>query len=905
VIFRRSAAFLLFWLGWAVLPCVQAGQVVLHEILAANQQGLTDEDGDASDWIELRNLGTAPVALAGWKLTDKASDPSPWTFPAITLPAQGYRVVFASGKDRAPTNGHLHTHFRLSADGEYLALLRPDGQVEHAYAPAFPPQTAGVSYGLAPEFLTTGDTRFFSPPSPGGPNPATNVIWLAAVPPVIVSPPRGFHPAPIQITLACLDPQAEIRFTLDGSPPTETQGHPYTGPIPLARTDVLRVAAFRPGYRSAPVDTHTYVFPAEAARQTFQDALDAGFPDTWNGFPADYGLDPDVVGPADLFAGRYAASLAEDLLTVPSVSLSMPVDDWFGPDGLYSNPMQSGPDWERACSLEFLDPSGTGLVFQANAGVQLMGGASRSFGVARKKSFRVVFKDAYGGGRLWVPLFGSPGPSSFNTFTLRMESNDGYSFKQRPEVQYARDAFARALHRRMGAPAARSRPVHLYLNGQYWGVYTLCERPDDAFCADTLGGSPGEWDVLSSGNPPTADNVIGDGGDPIRIARTLGAWSNLVVAAAAVAAAPDEEARTAALHALQGRDAAGARDPARPVWLALDAYIDYLLLNFWLGNRDWPWQNFYAVRWNHPDSEGWRFLSWDAEWTLALGIPTNENRIAENTGCAIPFQLLRTSAEFRLRFADRAERHFRPGGIFHVDSDQPAYDPAHPERNPAAALYDVLSAPLARPLVGESARWGDQWVHPPYTVEEQWTPARDHLLHAFFSVRSPLVRQQLAAAGLLAALPTPVAQPRGGEFAPGAVVSLSAAQGEIWYRLDGGDPRLPGGGLAPEARLATGPLPLADWPRLRARARLGADWSALLAEDYRPAFRVELQRDPSRWRLRWWPGSLEPHTAQTTTNLLGGEWVDLGSEAAESNRTAEIALPPPTQGGPAYFRVVR
>src|SRR5687768_11394470 len=72
----------------------------LSEFMASNQSSLVDDDGDFSDWIEIHNPDAVPVSLAGWHLTDSAKNKTKWTFPAVTVPAGGYLVVFASGKDR-------------------------------------------------------------------------------------------------------------------------------------------------------------------------------------------------------------------------------------------------------------------------------------------------------------------------------------------------------------------------------------------------------------------------------------------------------------------------------------------------------------------------------------------------------------------------------------------------------------------------------------------------------------------------------------------------------------------------------------------------------------------------------------------------------------------------------------
>jgi len=122
----------------------------ISEFLAVNQTGLDDEDRDEEDWIEIHNAGTSAVSLEGWYLTDKADDPTRWKFPAVTLGPDAYLIVFASGKDRRDPAGVLHTNFKLSGDGEYLGLVRPDGvTVASEYAPAYPLQAPDVSYGLS------------------------------------------------------------------------------------------------------------------------------------------------------------------------------------------------------------------------------------------------------------------------------------------------------------------------------------------------------------------------------------------------------------------------------------------------------------------------------------------------------------------------------------------------------------------------------------------------------------------------------------------------------------------------------------------------------------------------------------------------------------------------------------
>lgn len=139
------------WLALLVMPVrTQAVDVLINEFMAINDNVIQDEDGDTSDWIELYNTTDSPVDLENWALTDNAGDLQEWLFPATNLPARSFLLVFASGKNRRVAGGELHTDFRLDGDGEFLALVRPDGTtIEHQVAPEFPPQVADMSYGVS------------------------------------------------------------------------------------------------------------------------------------------------------------------------------------------------------------------------------------------------------------------------------------------------------------------------------------------------------------------------------------------------------------------------------------------------------------------------------------------------------------------------------------------------------------------------------------------------------------------------------------------------------------------------------------------------------------------------------------------------------------------------------------
>ena len=137
------------------LAVTVAAQVRISEFMASNTSTLLDEDGQYSDWIEIQNTSDTNVNMLNWALTDSPGNPGKWRFPATNLPPRDFLVIFASGKDRKISGKPLHTNFKLSADGEYLALVRPDNVAATQISPQFPAQFPNVSYGVAMQIGTT------------------------------------------------------------------------------------------------------------------------------------------------------------------------------------------------------------------------------------------------------------------------------------------------------------------------------------------------------------------------------------------------------------------------------------------------------------------------------------------------------------------------------------------------------------------------------------------------------------------------------------------------------------------------------------------------------------------------------------------------------------------------------
>lgn len=333
------------FLSWASLAAAALlnpapAALVISEFMASNGAGLLDSDGDASDWIEVFNSGPDPVDLGGYFLTDDAEAPEKWSLPdSLTLAPGAFLIVFASGKNRRLAGAELHTNFSLNAGGEYLGLVRPDGfTVEHEFAPAYPPQGRDVSYGLDP---AAGEARFFTQPTPGGPNGA-GVTGFVAAPEF--SAPAGFYREPFELQITCATEGARIRYTTDGQKPSLLTARTYTGSLNIDKTTVLRVSASFGSMEPSPVVTRTFLFLDDILNQP--NTAPAGA--HW-----DTEMDPAVTGNT-----TKTWSVEEALLSMPVLSVVMPDADLFGTRGIYKNPGQRGIESERSCSVEYFFPDG-------------------------------------------------------------------------------------------------------------------------------------------------------------------------------------------------------------------------------------------------------------------------------------------------------------------------------------------------------------------------------------------------------------------------------------------------------------------------------------------------------------------------------------------------------------------
>ncbi|MCP4849277.1 MAG: hypothetical protein GY899_15150 [Verrucomicrobiaceae bacterium] len=685
-----------------------------------------------------------------------------------------------------------------------------------------------------------GSSGYLSPPTPGEVNGNAVSGFVADTK---FSADRGFYDEAFTVAITTETEGATIRYTTNGVLPDEQTGTVYSQPITVSSTTTLRAVAYKAGYQSTNVDTQSYFFAGDVTEQ------------------AD--MDSDVVDdPA------YSATIEDDLsANLPVFSLTVDEGEFFGPDGIYSNPNRTGRGSEVPVSMEFFNPADPSDQFQIDAGVRIHGGNARTH---PKKHLRFYFRGEYGERRLKHPIFPDGPVESFDQLLFRSGGHDSWSIGSRfgrdplrnmpPHGTIMRDQFLRKTELEMGILTPRSRYVHVYINTRYWGVYDLHERANAAFFESYLGGEEEDYDVL---HHPSGTIVDGN----------TTAWNE---ARAIVAGGISSPAEYAAIQE----------------YIDLEDYIDHLIVRIWSGDYDWCGplylngvdethfrrKNWYAGRRSRGNPGKFRFFTWDAEMSMGLhlGQPGNQGITnfdltgVNDSGSAMEFYgALRAYPDFQLLFADHLHRHFFNDGLMTVTSNQ--------ER------MDAMTEELRDAMVGESARWGDEGTSSPtpFTRDDTWLPEVSWLRNDFIGVRTNIVLQQFRDRGLYPDTEAPVFNQHGGSVPAGFSLTMTSPGAIIYYTTDGSDPR-----LSDDAVRYTGAFALGQSVLMKARAFRSSrdEWSALAETTFlvgELASSSNLVVSELNYRPRPPAGNAELAVANSRTDFEFIELKNIGSSAID------------------------
>lgn len=556
----------------SVLPGTR-GQpgLCINEILASNNEGIQDEDGDFPDWIELFNKGDEPLDLSGYYLSDKNDEPLMWGFPSVVLEPDSFLIVFASGKDRTDAPW-LHTNFKISADGEYVLLSDHEGQLVDAYSPII--LGSDQSYGRLPDGGAT--LVVFATPSPASSNTGQPVEPVGEQ--IDFSVPTGFYTHSLELALQYPDPTVSIHYTLDGSDP---------GPDAPEYSEVIVI-----DLNSAPDATLAYI-------RTNPETLDEfwrwkePFGPTFTGTVVKARAYKEGVPISRVNAQTYwIHPLGRKRYALPVVSLVISKEDFFGYEsGIYvpgitydkkplvdtywgtGNYFNTGIEYERLVNFTYLDTNNTVGVQQA-LGARISGGSSRALAM---KSLRLYARSEYGKSTLDYPFFEALPGVQYKRLLLR---NAGQEFGRSHFV----DELSHQLIDHLDIEFQHYQPVVVFLNGEYWGIHNMRERIDKHYLAYRRGADPDEIDLINRTEVEEGDRVEYD--------KLLDYLS------------------TQPLNTPQAYQHIDSL-------VDLPNFYNYMAIKIYLGAYDWPGNN---IRFWRERSEGskWRWIMFDNDYTMEV-----------------------------------------------------------------------------------------------------------------------------------------------------------------------------------------------------------------------------------------------------------------------------------------------
>lgn len=537
--------------------------IVINELMASNKSTIQDVDGDYSDWIELYNTTSDPILLSDYSLSDDFGSPDKWSLPSVILPPSEFLVIFASDKDRRDPTKELHTNFKISADGEFVGLFKSK-TLEHSIP------SVALSGDQSRGLISDGSSTFttFQNATPGTSNTLSLIFY-----PLTFSAVGGFYKESFDLKIAAKNGSDAIRYTLDGNLPRASSAtypvdglrldsslfsrarlhqikmtrpglhNPPTGDIP--KCILVNAASFSvDGKRTSPVATHTYFIKP---------------------YVTDHGDLPIV----SFSIPHYDIYNHDSGLMVPGVH-------WKSNSPFYTgNFFQSGRAWEREVNVEYFNKDEINQLNQ-RCGIRLHGIGTR---ITAQKSLRLYARSEYGTSQFQLKTFEDRDHQAYKRFVLKPMTG---SWSQNGVTDY----MVGKLVQNVEVDYVASKPVVVYIDGEYWGIYFLQERIDRRYLAQNRSEVQNEdsIDLITS-------------------------WSGQI-------SEGNNKNFLALYEYMANADLSDINKYNEVIeWIDIPNFIDYQLTQIFITNYDWPVNNMKCWR-ERREGAKWRWIVFDGDAAL-------------------------------------------------------------------------------------------------------------------------------------------------------------------------------------------------------------------------------------------------------------------------------------------------
>jgi len=371
------------------------------------------------EYIELYNDSSEDVNLSGYSIS--VSPDSEFFFDNITIKAGKYLLLLAKGGIPAAGESIAIEDIRINGAGETIILRDSTGNVLDHLETGY--LLGDYSFGRSAD--NKNEEVFFDTKTPGRNNSDREFVSISAKP--TFSARGGMVSENTIVVELNAEAGSIIKYTTNGDAPTLTSST-YTNPITITENTVIRAITISDNTLPSAIASSTYIFD-----KTHDIPIMCISSDDYGLFSYDYGIYATGKGHTDSEFPFYTANY------------------WW--------------DAERPVSIEYYETDGK-LALDFNAGIQVFGGFSRALD---QKSFIIHMRDGYGLDELYYPFFEGSDVNIYKDLILRNGGQDTHS--------KMRDYFiSKCAIEEGNQDGMRGRPVAVYINAEYWGLYNLRER---------------------------------------------------------------------------------------------------------------------------------------------------------------------------------------------------------------------------------------------------------------------------------------------------------------------------------------------------------------------------------------------------------------------------------------------
>ena len=427
---------------------------------------------------------------------------------------------------------------------------------------------------------------------------------------VIFSSKGGFYDNSFPLTLACYYPNHHVRYTTNGNAPNANSPL-FEEPLLLDRqlyskSDIYTIKISPERLVFIPDSVQHAIVIRAAVFDDNERCISNVFTNTY--LIKELGCDTHGLAMLSICADSLDLFDYDTGILVPGAHWD---PDWPENTGNY---FQQGREWERPANMEFYEPTDNSGVNQ-ECGLRTHGHIGRIYPA---KCLKVFAREEYGKKRFKHPFFNDSPLKSFNHLVLKPFTTD-WTHSGTP------NHLSNLLAMRIGLDAPHSRPVLLFLNGEYWGIYFIQEKMDECYLEDHYGIDK--------------CNIIGD-------------WFG-------EAEYGNNDSFNAMMDWLENADLSVDANYAHlSQQIDVDNYIDYVVFETYISNTDWPGNNMRC--WQEGNGP-WRWLFFDGDQSLINqdfdafenAIYTGPATLCNNQKATLLFRRLLENNQFNERFAQR------------------------------------------------------------------------------------------------------------------------------------------------------------------------------------------------------------------------------------------------------------